>query len=270
MGYYTTLYSGGDFQSGDRHMRIKLYPNDEYRFPSTEKGTAVTVPLRDACEELLNYGAIDWYIVERFKVKDQDYNYPEVVRNDGDNTSWQNEFQNYLQGTRSNDPNNGTGSDLTQLRGVHYLIHNWGCKTGTVGGLWGTYDCNSNDSQGKTEDTAFATGYPMWMSDACSNENLVRNSSIQEALHPFILRDLVADDRDGDGVPLFNDADEHSAGKVTTAGEATPMATYHATESDVVGEGECSPGGNFDDAYIQTLTRCTKEAVKRTVSVNCD
>ena len=267
MGMYNTVYYGGDYQDGDRDMIIQLYPNFPGQLDSVnQKGTTITEPLKQACEELLNYNSIDYYKIEWFNVEWDDYNYPEIERNDDDNgndVNWGGEFWNYLKNERQyGDPNNGTGSDLTQLRGVHYLVHDWDCEAGLVGGYEGTYSCEGSGS------TAFTTGYAMWTSDTCLPNDLERNSAIQEALHPFILENEAYYDGDGDGTPLYNKNDEHSAGEITSQDRITPMVTYHTNEDDVVGEGECAANGDFD-GYTQYLTWCTKKAVKRTASLDC-
>lgn len=264
MSKYETIYSGGPGGDVEKWMTVYLYP-----WSSDEKGTCeklgdVATALRDAGEELVDHGAITYYDINRFRAEDYDYNYPEW--GDIDDYSYgeiEDNFRDYLDDTTSNDdsdvPSNGSGANLYSLTGVHQLIH---------GGYTGCNETSGYAPAGAGAEhwgnTAFSEGRVAW-SPVCSDDGLEKNAAIQECTHMFCGHD--ADDQWEGGTETKSE-DQHTLGKVidsSSGDNVTPMLTYHWDEN-ITDRGDC-PSYSTDPTatgYEQSMTYCTKEAIKAT------
>lgn len=239
MPKYSLLTDGGD-SYGDVQMYIRVYPNT-----SNEEGDVDsqfdTVPesLKNACEQLLTYGSIDYYRIYKFNVADSDH-YP--------NTDNNNLFQSWLE----DGSDNGYGEDLSAYSGTHLLVGDYKeCSTSTANAAY-VVGCGDN---------AFTTGVgaisPL---SGCSTAK-IKASAVQETLHNFInwesqdVRCLV------DCGFTYDDYQyEHALGERNSNHKTTPLLTYHPSLNGI---GDCSYNG-ADYGYTTSLTWCTKEAVKIT------
>lgn len=257
MSYYDTVYSDGD-SSKDQKMFMHLYPFSSVTSACKSGGTVATA-LKDAGDQLLTFGHIDYYEVLRFKTGT--YNPPDGI--DPSSDFVEDEFKDYLKSTAdSSDPysNNGTQENLYSIIGSHQLIHddqNPCDETG--GGAEIAPDGVAAEPVGDYEST-FTQGLAAWSPVCSSNDSLTKNAAIQECLHTFI---APAYDDQWTG----SDDDQHSLGMteaVDLEDLVTPMLTYHWDESkSTVGEGSCP--STFDDrtatGHQTSLTECTRKAL---------
>lgn len=253
---YETVTEGGDECADNRRAYVRLYPNSSSveQFVQDTSSTLVSA-LQTALDELLAYGAINYYKIYRFRA--DDYYYP-CVSTSGDIGDG---FKGFLKGSAPlGCPNpNGTGDDLLSLIGAHTLVHNGQCKTEQVSGGAGD-NCGSS-----TDGSAFSTGRMAWTSATCSNQSSkVKAGAVQEPLHQFIMwthPDVKARLYDGDDNDGLDHVDEHSLGRINGAYEVTPMLAYHELE---FGPAETCDGSasDFGDTYTASLSECTKRAVE--------
>lgn len=263
MSYYDTIYTGGDSTATNK-MTVHLYPfHYSDVFNSCGQDGDVADAIRGAGEELLNFGAIEYYEILRFKVGQ--YRSPYQIDPTG---NVQADFKTYLNGRSvcedctcsGEDPEyyNGTCDDLLSLTGVHQLIHDDSTACDETAGDPAPAGVSA-EGTGAWE-SAFETGLVAWSPFCSSNSGLTRNAAIQECLHLFIPRE--ADDQWAEP-----DDEQHSLGKVhftsnDIAPLATPMVTYHW--DDNVDGGECPSESDTPGGHDQSLTECTKKAVRKT------
>lgn len=248
---YHTVFSGGDFCADNRRMYIRLYPNTS-NTPANkvqDSNSTLNQAIKSACDQLLNYGAINYYAIKRFHADDLDYYYP-CVDTEG-NIGGQ--LEGYLTGNTDEACSpypNGTGDDLLSLTGAHLLVHNNDCTTGYV----------SAGSGDKCDQSAFGNGRLCWTSAACTDNTKTKAGAIQEPLHQFIMNeqsqvnDLLQENEDGE-------KDEHSLGRVNDNENMTPMLAFHAynfSRSNTCNGSTMDIGYN----YSSDLTSCTKQAVE--------
>lgn len=286
--YFHTITSGGDLCAGKKDMYIVLYPNstdvnDNYVKDST---SAINTALKDACDQLLNHGAIDYYEIQRFHA--ERYNYPCIDVYDSD-TSIINEFDEYLTSTKTedqsdcvypefsdNDTWNGTGDNLLSIIGCHTLVHDAGCSV-DLAAYGGTepYDDPTCDNS----ETSWSTGRTAWSSATCDDMSQAKASIIQEPLHTFIIAEhpdvkpmLGADNDDTSAEEDIQRFEEHSLGIVdnTSSGyRVTPMLTYH--DHEFTQAGTCKSDTDTASQNTTSLTSCTKDAVEFVASdSNCN
>jgi hypothetical protein len=259
MSYYETLYTGGDSNSGSQWMSVYLYPWSTYQKNACETGGIAADAIRQAADELVSFGAVDYYEILRFKA--ENYNYPEWGDIDGYTyDEIEDNFRDYLDDTTSNSdsdvPNNGTGDNLYDQVGVHQLIHGGytGCDetangyapVGAGAEHWG--------------DSAFLEGRVAW-SPVCSDSGLTRNAAIQECTHMFCHPDY---DDTWTGEIDYTE-DQHTLGKVNSSYDVTPMLTYH-WDDNITYRGDC-PSYSSDptaSGHEQSMTYCTKAAIRKT------
>lgn len=268
MAIYEIQKSGGDQCQDGRDMFVYLYPNKNgeisYTDASTSSDNQILNTLDQMGQTLVNAGSISYYEILRFKA--EDYIKPKFAENEIGGCS----FLDYLKGPDTacnlSGWKNGTGDDLTGIRGSHLLLHSYDCVVDNVGGVGGEGDC--------TTPSAFTESGLVWSSVSCSDSDLTLNSARQEPLHGFILqkknrvKDLIAD-CDGNGeIDLIN---EHALGQVyrdTNTNKISPLLTYHADEEEF-DCGDCATGLAPGD-WTQQLTTCTKDAVQYTADDLCN
>jgi hypothetical protein len=250
---YHSIFSGGDYCADNKRMYIRLYPNNQNTPASKveDPNSTLNQAIKSACDQLLNYGAINYYEVLRFHA--EDYYYP-CIDSNGDISG---QLSEYLKGTadKSCSPYpNGTGDDLLTIRGAHLLVHNNDCTTSYVSATAGN----------QCSDSAFNKGRMCWTSATCTDDSKVKAGAIQEPLHQFIMYkqsqvyDLLQDDESGDGI---DHKDEHSLGRVDSNYNITPMLAFHGSEfskDHTCNDSAYDLGAN----HVSTLTSCTKKAVK--------
>lgn len=248
MSYYDTVYTGGD-SSEAQWMSVYLYPQSDVQ-STCESGGVVATALRDAGDDLVDFGAIDYYEVLRFRI--EDYNPPDGIDpTDGTEA----EFKEYLDDDGES-PDNGTGEDLYTEVGVHQLIHSNqnACDENSEG--YAPAGANAEGTGDKQ--TAFTDGLVAWSPVCSSNDGLTRNAAIQECLHMFI-----GDAWDDTWTGQYDD--QHSLGEVVlfnSTGYVTPMLTYHWDDDDI-GDGDCPPDMWFASSHIQGPTECTMKAIRK-------
>lgn len=254
MTYYETLASGTGGNSNADKMMIRLYANigtiDGNYVDDTSSN--INTALENAANQLLNHGSISEYEIVRFRSDKTGLNYPCIDWQDSTQVLID-DFKKFLKSTvtgPSSCPlmNNGTGDDLYSLEGVHALVHDFGCNNDTNGS-----NAMDNTCDGNT--TPFTRGRMSWFDATCTE--LSKNAAIQESLHPFIM------ENHPDVTPMLNsNDDEHSLGQIMnfdgTEG-VTPLLTFHQGEQN---GGDCSTSKDTSIHYAQTLTSCTKDAVK--------
>lgn len=245
-----TVYSCGA-TSDSKTMRVYLYAWYESNIESTKAGHPIVESIRSTCQELFDYGAVPGYTIERFPIKKESYDY---YGNKGDYVT----FRDYLEA------DNGSNTFLNTYIGCHTFIHSKDCDTTNVTAEGGGDDCGSTPDGSAFNDCTWAV-----TSDACSSEDLVRNSAIQEVVHQFIRAyqyqvEAMLGDGDEDGEITYYD--EHTLGKVESSTDGlTPMLTYH---SDMRDHGDCRTG-LLPRGFSQNMTSCTKDAVKYTAEDQC-
>lgn len=248
-------------------MTVHLYPfpfSDVYDACGQDGDVAGSI--RDAGEELLNFGAIDYYEVLRFKIND--YRAPDQI--DPTASSVESDFKTYLKGKSvcdtcscpGGEPEyyNGTCDNLLSLSGVHQMVHDDQTACDETGGDYAPAGVSA-EGTGPSE-SAFGTGLVAWSPVCSSNDSLTWNASIQECLHLFIAHE---DDNTWTG----GDDDQHSLGKVNITSTSvdplvTPMLTYHW--DDDISEGDCPSDTDTPGDHQKALTECTKKAVRETES----
>lgn len=219
---YETVYSNGDSCQDNKRMYIMLYPNTSNEKGNTEANSVVTTTLRDAGEQLLNAGSINYYAIQRFRAEDSHHNYPDI--NSNDNIG--NEFLDYLKGGDAYDDmkwcDDYTCDSIKPIVGAHTLVHDFGCSTTYASAEGGAQNCG---------ESAFSTGLMAWtpVPGSCISTGKGKNSVIQEPLHQFIraeqrsVNNLMCDDPNH-----RTEYDEHSLGNINSvSADATPMITYH-------------------------------------------
>jgi len=247
-------YSNGDTCTDNRRMYVMLYPNTSTEYSNCGSGTTTTSALHGACDQLYYANSVSYYDISRFKAKD--YEYPKVDTSSRDNISTQ--FEAFL----TDGSKNGTGENLKDIRGCHLLVHGDNCSTDTAGGE--KNDLCSDDG------TAFSRGVMMW-TGLCTKTGQRKNSAIQETLHSFIrgldddVKPLLGDGNDNGAIDA---GDEHTLGIINSSNEVTPMLTYHGEEFTKAGD--CERKSDTVDAYKQTLTSCTEDAVYETSIDQCN
>lgn len=264
--YYETVSTGGDSSAGPQWATIHLYPYSTVT-GTCQSGGLVVSALETAFDDLVNYGAIDYYEVLRFKT--ESYENPDHV--DGEEGT-ESTFRDYLQGSNSDpDHNNGTGENLYSRVGVHHLAHTGqnACDEDSEG-----YAPAGANAEGQS-DSAFVDPLLSWAPICNYNDSLTKNAAVQEPLHQFI--------KDSEDTPYTGvEDDEHSLGKVTlfnSTGYVTPMLTYHWDDpkpgegkdgQSEVGEGECPSDteNRYASSHFQTPTACTKKAVRDTADAD--
>jgi hypothetical protein len=242
--YYDATYGTG---TSLPKMAIFVYANTSSEDGVGDKGSVVTKPIKNACDELLNYGSTGKYVLYKYTKSD----FPGLTQSEIGSGA----FRDWLDASDGN--GNTTGENLLKYKGAHLLVHDYGCTKNLAGGEYAD-DCSAPD--------AFQTGVPAWTSIGCSPD-LQDNSAIQECIHMFIRykQDKVTDLTND---PNENTYREHRLGKVRIGYDATPMLTYHSDESDLVHHGDCRTNYS-QSSYTQVLTECTKKAVKFTAQNNC-
>lgn len=239
---FETLEAKGEGQVGGRNLGIYLYPNENH--DRDEARYDVRYAVETACDELLNYNAIDYYSI---KLYDYETNVNYVDGEDDGGTYYRN-FKDWV------DNNYGA------YKGVHLGVTNhtnfanaevvsknataWVANTKAFVGTAGGYDVGNSDVE------------------------RYKNLAVQEPIHNMVTMDYnyVADMTEGD---------EHDLGMVTTSGSSTPMITFyergdtHPTRShDRSGKGDCENGSvTWDESHTRSLTFCTKEAISHTASM---
>lgn len=220
MSCLNQLAAGGDLYSSNPPFNIYLYPN----YPRNENEVKNTIAnkLKDASQQLLEHGSIDFYDIEW--VDDHPY-----IEHDKKKKA-KKEFGNWLK-------NNGCDSDTNyhDLAGAHLLVSGkfkGGVANGADGGAFVNCDW-----------AVVGTDYHVgqyW-----------GNLAIQEVLHLFL---------DNEEISGLTEGNEHDLGEVTDSHASTPMATsYEGQYSD---RGSCDNAPGYWELYDQNLTSCTKDGVK--------
>jgi hypothetical protein len=264
MSYYETVANGGDSSSGPHWLTVHLYPFSDVTGTCQDNGK-VTNAMENALEDLVSFGAIDYYEVLRFKTEDSGKNPPDGIDPVG---STESEFKEYLRGNADdNDPykNNGTDDNLYSQVGVHELIHTNqnACDEDSEG-----YAPAGANAEGRSE-SAFSQGLVAWSPVCNYNDSLTKNAAVQEALHEFI-------NPSHDDTWTGTHDDQHSLGKViefNSTGIVTPLLTYHWDDSkDKVGEGECPSDTDhrYTSDHTPYPTDCTKRAIRKTANEEID
>lgn len=257
MATYTELASGGTFSSADHRMFIRLYPYSSSE-ASAVSSSNDTIPtgLEDACKQLLNHGAIDYYEIDKFEPcseGDGTKRYPVEA-----DVSSMYDFRQFL---KDNDAySNGCNEDLTYYQGSHLMV--WDkdeCSTSTANAS-GYTGCGS---------TAFTTGLGAFTPTTGCSDAKIKASAIQEALHNFInWEDQDVRCKVDCNLTSKDTNYEHALGEVDSDNNVvTPLLTYHVSEVGNVGL--CSENGR-NYGHTTTLTPCTKDAVQITANdPNC-
>lgn len=250
MSYYKTVYTGGE-SNDPQWMSIYLYPDSDVEGTCKQNGT-VADALRYACDKLVNFAAIDYYEILRFKI--DDYTPPDSIY--ASSSSVESEFIDYLEG--DGDPANGTGDNLYSLTGVHQLIHGEQNACDEDSGGYAPYGAGGQRTTDKQ--TAFTEGLAAWSPVCDYNHGLTKNAAIQECLHMF-LADAWDDPWTG------SEDDQHSLGTVNKSyynSFVTPLLTYHWDDEDQIGDGECPPDQWYAADHQKSPTDCTKKAMRKT------
>lgn len=266
MSYYDTVATGGDSSSGSQWLTVHLYPFSNVRGTCQETGD-VRNALVDSLEELVSFGAIDYYEVLRFKSEESDKNPPDGIDPAAGSTT-ESEFKEYLRGNADSSDdykNNGTGDNLYSQVGVHQLIHTNqnACDEDSEG-----YAPAGANAEGRSK-SAFSQGLVAWSPVCDYNTTLTKNAAAQECLHEFI-------NPSHDDTWTGQHDDQHSLGKVieyNSTGIVTPLLTYHWDDSkDTVGEGACPSDTNdrYASDHTPNPTECTKKAVRKTADEEID
>lgn len=272
LNHYVKMHTAGTtYPTAPMNVYLYPYADNQYIKSAIQSSGNVTNAIKDAADQLLNYGAIDYYAIYRWDWGHSDTKYP--YWGDMDNcgmTDIQRNFKSFLQ--NAGDPGdtcgyvglNGTGDNNYNHVGVHQLIHSGytGCNE--------TYGyAPAGAGAEKIGDTAFKEGRVAW-SPVCSDDHLSEGAAIQETTHCFInpTEDETTSCHSGDDYPR-----EHSLGTIhyyssIDWAECTPMLTYHWDDFDTKYEDPYCPcpvdRETTPDTHIRSLTSCTKQSVKNT------
>jgi hypothetical protein len=254
--YYETVASGGDSCEPEQAF-VHLYPQESVDQTCQVSGI-VKSAMEAAFDDLISFGAIDYYEVLRFKSEEN--NYPNGVRVGDDSSPTESDFKDFLR------YENGTGDDLYTRGGTHQLIHadQNACDEASEG-----YAPAGANAEGKSQ-TAFTKPLVAWSPVCDFDESLTECAAVQEALHTFI-------DHDENDPYTGDNDDEHSLGRVIEVygtGYATPLIAYHWDDQfDTVGKGECpsdDPDNRYASDHVNTPTDCTKKAIRDTADKELD
>lgn len=251
-------------------MVVYLYPWSSSQDSAVASDGLATQAIKDVAEQLLNYGAIDYYAIYRWEHESSSTNYPQW--GDIDNCSYddiEDNFRSFVQnngdpgGTCGNVPYNGTGENHYSMSGVHQLIH---------GGYTGCNETEGYAPAGAGAEhwgqTAFNEGRVAW-SPVCSGANLTRAAAVQESLHMFMHPDY-DETNSCDSNPR-----QHSVGTLNYYRDfdytvCTPMLAYHWDDFDDYNEDLYCPcpvdRKTTPDDHGTDITRCAKESVKNTAA----
>lgn len=250
-------------------MVVYLYPWSSNQDSAVASDGVATQAIKDVADQLLSYGAIDYYAIYRWEHESSDTNYPEW--GDIDNCTYSDIEDNFRSFLENSDPgdtcgdvdNNGTGENHYNKSGVHQLIHGGSTGCNETGGDYAPAGAGA-ESIGET---AFNEGRVAW-SPICSDTSLSEAAAAQETLHCFI-HSKYDETNDCDDDPR-----EHSLGTLHYYPDfdytvCTPMLAYHWDDfnDDHNENPDCPcPVDRETDADDHTLdlTSCTKESVKNT------
>lgn len=252
--YYETVASGGD-NCKPQQAFVHLYPQSPVSDTCQDSGI-VRNAMDTALNDLLNFGAIDYYEVLRFKTENNNDPSGVPIGVYDDTASG---FKDYLQN------NNGTGDNLYSRGGVHHLIHTDqnACDEDSEG--YAPAGANAE----AVHQTAFTNGLMAWSPACDANDSLTMCAAAQETLHEFT-------GHDENSPYVGEEEDEHSLGRVIDVygtGHATPMIAYHWDDYDAVKQGQCPssfPDDRFASDHIVNPTECTKKTVRDTADNEID
>lgn len=258
MPHYSKQYERGDECADNRRAYVRLYANTPNEDTYTYSGSAVTTALENAMDQLYDWNAVSYYRIDRFDADESGQPYEHPCITEGSDISA--EFESFL----TTGSENGTGDNLKQdYIGSHALVHGFGCSVDTASGEPG--------DQCSTDGSAFRRGVMAWTGATCSGDlALASASAIQEVVHQFIkayqsdVHDMLGDGDDDGDVDKF---DEHTLGRIEGDGRVTPLLAYHADE--FTSAGDCKDQSSTPSGYTETLTQCTKDAVKATGNNQC-
>lgn len=250
---------------------VYLYPWSKDQRTAVQSDGTVTQAIKDALDQLYNYGAIGYYSISRWEYEHSDTKYPEW--GDIDNCSYTDIIENFKSFLGKNVDtsdncgsveDNGTGDNHYNYTGVHQLIHGGytGCDETA-----GDYAPNGAGAE-KDGNTAFNEGRVAW-SPVCSDTALTEAAAIQEMTHMFIHPDY---DETND---CSSDPREHSLGTLNYYPDfdytvCTPMLAYHWDDFDDHDEDPNCPcpvdRETAADSHTKDLTSCTKKSVQNTAN----
>lgn len=248
-----------------RNAAVYLFPNEkstrtEYILdPSTLEAGPVLTAVRNALQSLLDYGAIDHWEVHAW-VGPDDADTGGMGLDDSDKSTFNQQFNDFLTDEISGDEHS-----------QNYLTNNRGALLGIADGFDGGGGCGSplDFYCDAPENSSFCRGVPPIMGTASGNDSKIKTLAIQETLHMFISYDHI-ESLMMDGENLVESGGrhhEHDLGTIYSDGSVSPLAITHEHEGHPH-HGKCAAPTDreFGGTYSQTLTSCTKYAVKETAS----
>lgn len=261
-------------------VTVHLYPYaDTSELKSTVKSDGtVTQAIKDALDQLVDYSAIDYYSIYRWRFEDSATTFPDWGDiDDCDYGDIEENFKYWLGESvdissnchSSNVGRNGTNDNYySGYSGVHQLIHNGstGCNEtsgyapDTAGGeMWGQ--------------TAFQEGRVTWSPVCSNNTSLEEAAAIQETVHMMMhpAWDRTVDCTDATRPDCnYTYPRQHSTGTLNYYRDfdytvSTPMLTYHWDDFGGDLESAYCPcpvdRETAADSHTRDLTTCAKESV---------
>lgn len=223
---FRTYTENGELAGANYPHFIYVYPNG-YEEDGDLLREACSAAAK-MCNQLKEYGAIDYYRVYEYNEDESDHYYP--YADESDSHSFKSDFNDWWSG-KYND-----------RQGCHVCI---GADAG--GG--------KADPGDEVDTSAFSSA-----SDAVAGFSEVsggRATVAHECLHSMIIKDTVVGYESDDLAP----SNEHELGRVYRTGEVSPFANNHSDDASPAGD--CSLDELEQDEIVD-LTRCTKEGVYRT------
>lgn len=226
-------------------------------------------------ESFLDYGAIDWYGIYRLtdvETMNLDWDYQSESDSVDTNTGsdFADEFVKFL--------NNDQREYHLCYNGLHYGVSS---EFDYGGGSSPTALDGVDDDDDWHYDSAFTMPHVMILGTD-GPDGRPQNFAIQEMLHGFVSSTLVEQYDDGtwdsSKEPLMDYSEswfhsDHSLGEVEYSywgdNPVTPMATIWTGEirdDDEASKARCGSSTDWEGAYTQQMTSCTKEAVKITAN----
>lgn len=271
LNHYVKMHTGGTtYPTAPMNVYLYPYANNSYLKSAVQSDGVVTNAIKNVADQLLNYGAIDYYAIYRWDYAHSETEYP--YWGDIDNCTmdgiWQN-FKSFVKNEGDTDycgtvSKNGTGDNNYNHVGVHQLIHSGYTGCDETAGDYAPAGAGAE----RHGETAFNEGRVAW-SPVCSNTSLTEAAAAQETLHMF-MHPTYDGTSDCDSDPR-----QHSLGTLNYYRDfdydvCTPMLTYHWDDFD-------DPKHNEDpycpcpvdresaaESHTLDLTSCTKHAVWNT------